>query len=158
MISSGAGLIAIASSREAVPPAASVTRAVIRHVPAAVGVPAIVAPLSDSPGGSVPLIVQLRDVPPVAASVCEYAAPTVPDGSDAVVIATAAVTTMLNAFVAFVPAASLTCTVKAKVPAAPGGPSITPCKRSSERPPGSDPAETVHWYGVAPPVAASVCV
>ena len=113
VISSAAGLIVIASSCEALAPPASVTRAVKRHVPAVVGEPAIVAPLSDSPGGSVPLIVHLYgEAPPVAVSVCEYAAPTAPGGSDPVVMASAAATETVNGCVSSSCSLSLTRTVK----------------------------------------------
>jgi hypothetical protein len=71
-------------------------------VPAAVGVPLIVPPaLRLSPAGNAPPLTlhTYPPVPPVAASVCEYAVPTAPPGRDAVVtVSGAGFTAMLNAF------------------------------------------------------------
>jgi hypothetical protein len=64
---------------------------------------------------------------------------------------------MLSAFVAvcFGLLESVTCTVKAKVPAAVGVPEIAPALLSV-RPAGSAPALIDHAYGVAPPAARIV--
>ena len=75
----------IVSTRDALP-YAFVAVAVICHVPAAVGVPLMVAPERDRPGGSVPLVDHVIGVNPVAVSVCEYAVPTVPDASAVLVM------------------------------------------------------------------------
>ena len=61
-------------------------------------------------------------MPPVAASACEYASPTVPLGRVAVVIDSAASTVIDSARVAVWLAASLTCTVNACVSAVVGVP------------------------------------
>lgn len=74
--------------------AASVTFAVKPNVPAAVGVPDNTpAPDSVSPPGSVPALTDhvYEPVPPVAASVAEYAVPTCPLGKVALVIESEAV-------------------------------------------------------------------
>src|SRR5262249_60607247 len=79
-------------------------------------------------------------VSPDAARVCEYAAPTVPPGSDAVVTLSAgSAMARSNAFVAVVFAESFTCTVKLAVLAAVGVPAITPAALS-ERPAGRLPS------------------
>jgi hypothetical protein len=130
------------------------------EVPAADGIPEIApAPLSDSPAGSEPDATDhvYPPVPPFAASVCEYAAPTVPLGSEEVAIASAGGSIASdNGAVAVVPAESCTCTVKFEVPAADGIPEIAPAPLS-DSPAGSEPEATDHLYPPLPPVAASVC-
>jgi hypothetical protein len=71
----------------------------------------------------------------------------------AVVMVSAAVTVMVNAWVAVAFAASVTCTVTEKLPAAVGVPDMTPAELI-ERPLGRPEADQV--YGGAPPVAARV--
>ena len=65
-------------------------------------------------------------MPPVAASACEYAVPTVPFGSVVVVMASAASTVIDSACVAVRPSESLTWTVNACVSAVVGVPLIVP--------------------------------
>jgi len=79
-----------AAGGEVAPPL-SLTVTLNEELPAVVGVPPItpVEAFRDKPAGSEPLAtVQLPygGVPPAAASVCEYATPTSPLGSEAVVI------------------------------------------------------------------------
>ena len=68
----------------------------------------------------------------------------------------AAATTMLNAFVPVLFAASVTCTVNDAVPAAVGVPEITPVDATRLNPAGNVPALTLQLYGVVPPLACSV--
>ena len=143
--------------------AASVTCTVNDTVPAVVGVPEI-TPVDEArlnPAGKAPaLIDQLYGVvPPLACSVVEYAVPAVPPGSDVVVIVggcAAAATAMLNAFVAVLFAASVTCTVNDTVPAVVGVPEITPVDEARLNPAGKAPALIDQLYGVVPPLACSV--
>jgi hypothetical protein len=144
----------------------SVTFAVKLKEPEAVGVPEIV-PADDnaSPPGNAPaLMLQLYGwVPPLAASVVEYAVPTCPDGTDTVVICsavTAAATVRVNDLVAvsafgFGVVESVTCAVKLKEPEAVGVPEIVPAD-DSVSPPGNAPALMLQLYGWVPPLAASV--
>src|SRR6202453_1953180 len=142
----------------------SVTCTVKAELPAAVGVPEItpVEAFSDSPAGSDPApgtTDQLYGaVPPVAASVAEYPAPTVAPGSTDVVTDSGASTVIDNGCVAVIAGLleSVTCTVKADLPAAVGVPEITPVEAFSDSPAGSDPAPgtTDQLYGAVPPVAA----
>src|SRR5580704_11161286 len=86
-------------------------------VPTVVGIPAM-APLlvRVRPGGSEPATGShaYGDKPPVADKVMLYDAPTVPPGSEVVVIETTpAITVMLRFAVAMAELASLTCTTKA---------------------------------------------
>src|SRR5205814_1850593 len=124
--------------------------------PAAVGVPAMVAPLSERPSGSAPDVVHvLPPVPPLAASVCEYALPTVPLGSDEVVITSAAGSiAMESCFVAVAFDESFTWTVNVLFPAAVGVPAMV--APLSERPSGSAP-DVVHVLPPVPPLSANVC-
>jgi hypothetical protein len=141
----------------------SVTLTVKLKVPDAVGVPEIV-PLVESvraPGNDPELTLQLYGVvPPVAASVAEYAVPTCPPARELVVICTGTtdvVTVMLNDFVAVWAGdeESFAWTVNVNVPAPVGVPEIVPLVESV-RPPGNEPELTLQLYGVVPPVAASV--
>ena len=59
VISSAAALMVMERSCEAAALLASATRAVKRNVPGVVGVPAMVAPVSERPGGSVPVVLQV---------------------------------------------------------------------------------------------------
>jgi hypothetical protein len=123
----------------------SVTRAVKLKVPLVVGVPEMrpVPLLSVNPGGSEPLAIDHAYglVPPVAASVREYWLPTLPFGSDVVVMLRvwAAAIVMLNCLVAICAALSVTRTVKVNIPAAVGVPEIAPVDEFSESPLGREP-------------------
>jgi hypothetical protein len=112
-------------------------------MPAVVGVP-VIAPvdeLSESPGGSEPLIIEnvYGAFPPVATSAELYATPTcaVPIGqvSESVCIET----TMLQLALAVLPFESTTCAVKLYVPAVVGVPVIAPVEALSVKPGGSEP-------------------
>src|SRR5262245_35651786 len=127
------GLITSVYVRDAVRPLVSLTFAVTENVPACVGVPARVFAEAAKPAGA-PLIDQLSGgTPPVAVIVTEYAIPTVPVGSEAVVICNAGGAMITVKLPEAVPAAeSLTVTVTLKVPACVGVPpraepvSVTP--------------------------------
>ena len=83
-------------------------------------------------------------VPPVAASDCEYAVPTVAFGSELVaMVRVGALTGSVSALVAVVFDESLTCTVNEAELAVVGVPEIVP-EAESDNPAGSDPDETVH--------------
>src|SRR5437764_938706 len=113
---------------------------------------------SDRPAGSEPVVVDhvYPPVPPVAATVWLYAAPTVPLGSDAVVTVNGAgEIVMLSALVAVALELSFTWTVKFDVPAAVGVPLIVP-SAASDRPAGSEPVVVDQVYPPDPPLAASV--
>ena len=77
--------------------------------------------------------------------------------SAVVVIAGAAATARVNAWVALPDALSATLAVKGKLPAAVGAPEILPVA-SIVRPAGSAPALMDQVNGATPPDAASVCV
>ncbi len=134
-------------------------------MPAWLGVP-VNAPLeefNDSPAGRDDPAAsdQLYGVlPPVAATVAEYAVPTCPLGNTAVVIDTVEVadTTKPSALVAVctVVPGSLTCAVKEKVPDWDGVPLSWPVEEFRVSPEGREPAATDHVYGVVPPVAVKV--
>lgn len=80
--------------------------------------------------------------PPEAARVCEYAVPTVPLGSDVVVISSAgALMVRLKAWLAVALAVSLTWAVKLNEPAVVGVPVIAPVDELSESPAGRELAE-----------------
>src|SRR5947209_8753205 len=136
-------------------PEPSLTCTVKFEVPAAVGVPAIVSPLSDSPAGSDPVLTVhvYEPDPPVATKVCEYGALTVPLGREAVeMVSVAGFTTMANCLLMGAEAPSLSWTVKPDVPAAVGVPAIV--APFSERPAGSEPEDVDQVYVPVPPVAA----
>jgi hypothetical protein len=134
---------------------------------AAVGVPLIVpVELNVRPAGSVPLVNvhAYGAVPPVAASVAVYAAPTCPFASDVVVTASgdtlAAVIVSVRFTVAFccgLPASFAVNVNAVALATAVGVPLIVPVELSV-RPAGSVPLVNVHAYGVVPPVAASVAL
>ncbi len=94
-----------------------------------------------------------------AASVCEYDTPTVPPGSDAVVMVTPFTTVMVSACAAdVVLALSFTVTLKDAVPLPPGVPVMAPDDAFNVSPLGSDPLLTVQLpYGGVPPAAVKVC-
>jgi len=121
----------------------------------------VIAPVleSASPAGRVPdeIAHVYGGVPPLAASVCEYAAPVYPDGrGELVVIASDATTVRLKVLVIVAGALSVTRTVKLYVPAVVGVPVIAPALESAS-PGGRVPDEIAHVYGGIPPLAASVC-
>ena len=83
--------------------------------------------------------------------------PAVPDGKDAVEIASAgAFTVRLSALVADADALSVTFTVKLNVPALPGAPDIVP-PAFKLTPAGKLPDAMDQEYGGVPPVAESPC-
>jgi len=116
VIVSGGGLIVRLKVWVATLEAESVTRTVKLYVPAPVGVPVIAPALeSASPAGRAPdeIAHVYGGVPPLAASVCEYAVPVDPDGrGELVVIISSATTVRLKVLVAVVEALSVTLTVK----------------------------------------------
>jgi hypothetical protein len=142
----------------------SATLIVKLNDPDAVGVPEIVPVAErDRPPGKAPeLMLQVYGVvPPVAASVVEYAVPTCPAGTKVVVICTgvtAAATVSVNDFVevcAVGVVESVTFAVKLNDPEAVGVPEIVPVAERV-RPPGKAPELMLQVYGVVPPLAASV--
>jgi hypothetical protein len=99
-------------------------------------------------------------VPPDAASVDEYAVPTIPLGNESVVIfSVGALLLMLmeSGWVAFCTGEeeSVTCTVKLDWPTAVGVPLIVPFVFKL-KPTGNVPEVNAHEYGVVPPEAVSV--
>ena len=112
------------------------------------------------PEGSAPAAIDHRygDVPPEAASVVRYPAPATASGSEAVLIANACRIVIDKAFVAICgePAASRTCTVKLKVPAAVGVPLRTPAE-FNDSPVGKMPETADHVNGNRPLTALSDC-
>ena len=145
--------IVIDSARLAVAPCASRACTVNANAPAAVGVPAIPAPESASPGGNPPLTDHVYGgAPPVAENPAEYATPTVPPGSAPVVTANGAAIVMPKARRSLPSSSSRTRTVNENEPAAEGVPRMTPAG-FSDNPGGSDPSEIDHRYGRSPPVA-----
>ena len=140
--------------------AASVTRTVKFDVPRRVGVPVTTPPAeSDNPAGSVPEeTVQVYGmVPPVAVSVCVYAAlSTAAVKGDADVITSGAGPIVsANTFVTVAVSASVTRTVNVDDVTDAGVPEITP-PDDRFNPAGSVPDARDHVYGVVPPAAASV--
>lgn len=141
----------------------SVTCTVKLDGPALVGVPLIVPPLLKlRPAGNAPEVTvqEYGVVPPVAARVNEYAVPTIPFGTEAVVIVSGNAPELMlieNRLVAFCigEEESVTCTVKLDCPALVGVPLIVPFLLKP-RPAGNDPEVTVHEYGAVPPEAVSV--
>jgi hypothetical protein len=93
-------------------------------------------------------------VPPVAASVCEYAWFTVLAGRELVVIATAASTSSVNGALSIAPFESFTWTENDAVPAVDGVPEIVPPALRLVAA-GRVPEATVHVKGGVPPDAAS---
>src|ERR1039457_579257 len=115
--------------------------------------------LKSKPSGSVSQVMlhEYGGVPPDAASVCKYAAPTVPSGSVAVVTLTVGETTVIaSALVTFVPRPSASFAVKLKVPRFVGVPVRSP-RLSSESPSGNAPLNKLHEYGARPPAPVNAC-
>ncbi len=154
-----AAFTAIVKAFDAVFPPLSSTCAVKLVVAAVAGVPVIVpSEPSVNPAGSELLVTDhvYGGAPPVAASVAEYAIPTVPLASgDAVAIVRAAFTVIAKLCDAVFDALSRTCAVKLLAPAVVGAPVMAPLD-AKVRPCGRDPPVTDHVYGGAPPDAASV--
>jgi hypothetical protein len=127
------------------------------------GVP-VIAPALDivSPAGSAPLpsAYVSPPAPPVAATLAEYAVPTVPPASVVVenVIAGGAATPIVNVCVALAAGdpESFTVTVNVTLPAAVGVPVIAPVDAFKLKPGGNVPVVTVHVSGATPPTDASV--
>jgi hypothetical protein len=114
------------------------------------------------PAGNTPDVTvhEYGAVPPVAASVNEYAVPTVPPGNEGEVIVSGAPEALMlteNGLVASCTdeEESVTCTVKLDWPALVGVPLIVP-PLLKLRPAGKVPDAIVHEYGVLPPVAVIV--
>jgi hypothetical protein len=110
------------------------------------------------PAGRAPLVTLhvYPPEPPVAASVWEYAVPTVAPGNDAVVIVSGAVfTVMLSVVHAVKSPLSATEIKKVDVPAAVGVPAIVP-EELRFRPGGSAPPISIQLYGGLPPSAWTV--
>ena len=141
-------------------PALSVTCKVTKKGPLLKGVP-LIAPLAlrVSPPGKAP---ELRDHayggdPPAAASAWEYGVPTIPAGSDDVVILrVGGLIVNDSAAVVETDALSVTFTVKLLAPAVPGVPEMVP-PVDRLNPAGGDPTDTDHEYGGTPPEAPSAC-
>ena len=122
-----AGVMVIVSDAVAVRDALSVARTVKVLDPAEVGVPAMVAPVSVSPAGKVPLASDqvYGGVPPDAASDCEYAVPTTPFGNDDVeTVSVAGLMVIVSDAVAVCDALSVTRTVNVLDPVAVGVPAM----------------------------------
>lgn len=149
--------------------AESLTFTVNEELPAVVGDPEI-EPLLDivNPAGNCPeaMLQRYGFVPPLAASAVLYALPTMPSGSEEVVIARvagaepeeAATLRVSDADAVFAGLAeSLTLAVNDELPADVGVPEIVPALESA-RPAGNCPETMLHAYGFVPPVAASVAL
>ena len=141
----------------------SVTCAVMVKLPDCVGVPlrAPVEAFNVTPVGSAPTVMfQVYGVvPPEAASVAEYAVPTVPPGNELVVMASvggAIEKVKLAGAVCAGDSESVTLMVTVKLPEAVGVPLITPVAAFKLTPAGKAPEAMDHEYGVIPPEAASV--
>ena len=138
------------SGCDAVLSSLSVTSIVNDVAPAVVGVPDItpVLPASDNPpGNAFPILLHVYGgVPPDAASVVEYAVPTVPFGRLVVVIVKVddESTVMLKLAVPILLSLSVAVTVNDAVPTVVAVPLITPVLESMVSPVGSAPAEIVH--------------
>src|SRR5207253_880255 len=135
--------------------ALSVTRTVKLLDPAVPGVPDMVPPAARlNPAGSVPLatVHVYGGVPPEAVSACEYATPTVPAGSDDVVIPKGgALMVSDSAFVVLPPPLSVNPAVKAAVPGVEGVPLITPVDAARLNPCGNVPTDIVQVTGETAP-------
>ena len=132
-------------------------------VTATLGVPLITpAALTARPVGRVPVFnCQVSvPVPPVAASVAEYAVPTTPLGSEEVEIVSvngAIVSVRFLVAVCAEPLESVTVKVSGvAVAGAVGVPPICPVAPFNVNPAGSVPAVNCHVYGPVPPMAARV--
>ena len=136
----------------------SVTLTVRFAVPATVGVPLTVHPLSVKPAGSVPVVtLQLYgDVPPLTPITALYATPTVPFGKLVEVRINDPGVTIVKLSVplalSFGLELSVTLTVTLETPAVVGVPlTVHPV---SVRPAGSVPAVILQAYGAVPPVTS----
>lgn len=162
MITGALALIVIPSAFDAAFAPASVACAVKLLVAAPVGVPLIIPVdgASDKPAGSAPAVTAHVSAPkpPEPASVCEYAAPTVPAAIGvAVVTARFELIVIVNAFVAATPALSKMRAVKFATAPVCAVPPIAPVAGTIAKPAGSDPALIDHVNGAVPPEFASVC-
>jgi hypothetical protein len=142
----------------------SVTVAVKFDVPVAVGVPEIMPVVAArvSPAGSVPAVIDhvYPGVPPFAVMGFEYAVPTAPEGSVALIANAggAVVVTAIESWTDFVCTGlpvSVAFAVKLAVPVAVGVPEMTPDADASVSPAGRLPAVIDQAYGVVPPPACS---
>ncbi len=97
-------------------------------------------------------------VPPLAARVVLYDVPTMPVGSDVVVMVIWAAMVSVYGCWAVCPVASFTCTVMEKLPLAVGVPEMVPVPEPSVKPPGNEPAVMLQVYGVLPPEAFNVAL
>jgi hypothetical protein len=125
----------------------SVTRTVKFDVPYAVGVPLITPPeLKESPAGNEPALSdhEYGVTPPEAASVWEYATPTVPPGRLEVVTLRSGGITIESAWSSVALTLSVTRAVKFEVPAAVGVPEIVPVELPSDNPAGRLPETIDH--------------
>ena len=128
-------------------PALSVTCTVTEKGPLLRGVPLMVPlALKVSPPGREPALSDhaYGGDPPAATSTCEYAAPTTPAGSNAVVMLRAGGLIVSDSVaVVETDALSVTLTVKLLAPAIPGVPEIAP-PADIVSPEGSDPLDIDH--------------
>ena len=136
----------------------SVTFTVTVELPAVVGVPLTVHPVSVSPAGRVPEEMEqlYGGVPSLAVMVELYTVPTVPPGKVLVMVSAAGAMTMVSFWLAFCAGLpeSVTCTVIGELPAAVGVPlTVHPVSVS---PAGSVPEVMEQAYGDVPPVAVMV--
>src|SRR5215831_15676076 len=150
-------------TRDAVTRAESAASTVKLNVPAAAGVPLTTPPeaFSVRPSGSAPADIRnaYGAVPPVTVIVKLYGAPATAPGREAALVnAMPGAIVMPNVFCAVRLAASVSVTVKLKLPVAAGVPASTPVGASSVRPGGIVPLEIVNTYGGVPPEPASVVV
>lgn len=147
----------------AICPAASDACTTKLKSPAAVGVPPI-RPVGDmvKPVGSDPLMTvnAYGGDPPTADSATVYGELTAPfgNGGTGEMVSPAGMIAIENAALARVPALSVACTVKLKVPGAVGVPPIRPVLLPRDRPLGSVPWVTRNVTGGTPPVTEMVCV
>lgn len=128
--------------------------------PAAVGVPEIVDPVSDTPEGKDPsAIAQVyAPTPPVAAKDCEYAVPVVPPGSEAVVTERAVpATEIVNCFDPERDAVSVAVTVNVDdtFDVDVGVPEIV--DPTNDNPAGNEPWVMVHVREPEPPAPTKLC-
>ena len=144
----GAAATAMESALDSMDPVLSVAWMLKMGVPGVVGVP-VMAPvpvLRLSPPGSDPLFINqvMGAVPPDAPTIWEYAALTVPPGSDIVEIVSFAAASMVSSCVSNVLLESMASMVKLGEPEAVGVPVISPVTGLRLRPSGSEPAVTIH--------------
>lgn len=134
----GAGAIVTLRFLLAVWPFESVTVALTLNVPAVSGVP-VTEPLEETASPPPPPEKVYGGVPPDAPTLPEYATPTCPSGSDAVVIVSGAVVIVtVCCLLAVFPAVSLAVIVKVNVPAVVGVPESVP-SAANVTPGGSEP-------------------